>query len=81
MRYILSPTDFSENSWNAIVYALNILTNMNVEDIVQCFVESRSVDMIAIVTKNLNYFQQILFHSKVEKINYHSDGPFLVIHQ
>ncbi|WAC02793.1 universal stress protein [Lacinutrix neustonica] len=25
MKTILLPTDFSENSWNAIVYALNFL--------------------------------------------------------
>ena len=33
------------------------------------------------VAKNLNYFQQILFHSKVEEISYHTDVPFLVLHK
>ena len=47
----------------------------------QCFVESRNVDVIAMVAKNLNYFQQILFHTKVEEISYHTDIPFLVLHE
>jgi nucleotide-binding universal stress UspA family protein len=57
------------------------LTNKKVEDAVQCFVESRHVDIIAMVAKNLNYFQQILFHTKVEEISYHTDIPFLVLHE
>ncbi|MEH6537188.1 MAG: universal stress protein [Psychroserpens sp.] len=57
------------------------LTNKKVEDAIQCFVESRDIDMIAMVAKNLNYFQSILFHSKVEKITYHTNVPFLVLHE
>jgi len=62
-------------------YSFHTLTNKKVEDAVQCFVESRDIDMIAMVAKNLNYFQQILFHSKVEKISYHTNVPFLVLHE
>ena len=57
------------------------LTNKKVEDAVQCFVEGRDINMIVMVAKNLNYFQQILFHSKVEKISYHTNVPFLVLHE
>ena len=57
------------------------LTNKNVEDAIECFVQSRDIDMIAMVAKNLNFFQQILFHSKVEEISYHTNVPFLVIHE
>lgn len=60
--------------------SFHYLTNTKVEDAVQCFVESRDIDLIAMVAKNLNYFQQILFHSKVEKISYHTHVPFLVLH-
>ncbi len=62
-------------------HSFHFLTNKKVEDAVQCFVESRSIDMIAMVAKNLNYFQQILFHTKVEEISYHTDVPFLVLHE
>ncbi len=62
-------------------HSFHFLTNLNIEDAIQCFVESRSINMIAMVAKNLNYFQQILFHTKVEKISYHTDVPFLVLHE
>lgn len=62
-------------------YSLHFLTNKKVEDAVQCFVKTRNIDLITMVAKNLNYFQQILFHNKVEQISYHTDIPFLVIHE
>lgn len=61
--------------------SFHFLTNKKVEDAIQCFVESRAIDMIVMVAKNLNYFQNILFHTKVEKITYHTDIPFLVLHE
>lgn len=57
------------------------LKNKRVEKAVQCFVDSRAIKMIVMVAKNLNYFQQILFHSKVEEISYQTDIPFLVLHE
>lgn len=62
-------------------FSFHFLTNKKVKDAIQCFVESRDIDMIVMVAKNLNYFQQILFHSKVEKISYHTNVPFLVLHE
>lgn len=70
-----------EDYFSNHMHSFHFLTNKKVEDAVQCFVESRDVDMIAMVAKNLNYFQQILFHSKVEEISYHIDIPFLVLHE
>lgn len=62
-------------------YNFYYLTNKKVEDAIECFVESRAIDLVCMVAKNLNYFQQILFHSKVENITYHTDIPFLVLHE
>ena len=62
-------------------FTFSYLVNKKVEDAIQCFVQSRAIDMICMVAKNLNYFQQILFHSKVEAISYHTDIPFLVLHE
>ena len=61
--------------------SFHFLTNKKVEDAIQCFVESRNIDLIVMVAKNLNYFQSILFHSKVEKMTYHTEIPFLVLHE
>ncbi|WP_299059228.1 universal stress protein [uncultured Polaribacter sp.] len=62
-------------------HSFHFLTNEKVENAVQSFVKSSAIDMIAMVAKNLNYFQQILFHNKVEEISYHTDIPFLVLHE
>lgn len=70
-----------EDYFNQCQYSFHYLTNKKVEDAIQCFVESRDINLICMVAKNLNYFQQILFHSKVEEISYHTDVPFLVLHE
>lgn len=70
-----------EDYFNHQEHSFHYLTNNKVENAIQCFVESRDVNMICMVAKNLNYFQQILFHSKVEEISYHTDVPFLVLHK
>jgi nucleotide-binding universal stress UspA family protein len=62
-------------------HSFHFRSNTKVEDAIQCFVESRGIDMMIMIAKNLNYFQQILFHSKIEKISYHTNVPFLVLHE
>lgn len=61
--------------------SFHTITNKSVNVAIQCFVESRNVDMIIMVAKNLNFIQQILFDSLVEKISFHSTVPFFVIHE
>ena len=70
-----------EDYFNHYPYSFHYLTNKKVEDAIQCFVESRDINLICMVAKNLNYFEQILFHSKVEAISYHTEIPFLVLHE
>ncbi len=70
-----------EDLFSSFEHSFHSLSNNKVEDAIQCFVESRNIDMITMVARNLNYFQQILFHSKVEKISYHTNVPFLVLHE
>ncbi|MCB0375543.1 MAG: universal stress protein [Sinomicrobium sp.] len=57
------------------------LTNRKLEDAIECFVQSRDIDMIAMVAKNLNFMEQILFRPAIEKISYHVKVPFLVLHE
>lgn len=70
-----------EDYFNQFAFTFHFLTNRKVEDAIQCFVQSRHINIICMVAKNLNYFQQILFHSKVEEISYHTEIPFLVLHE
>lgn len=67
---------FSDDSHN-----FYFLTNDRIEDAIQCFVQSRKIEMIVMVAKNLNYFQRIIFLPTVEEISYHTDVPFLVLHE
>ena len=67
--------------FNQTELSFHYLTNKKIEDAIECFVQSRHVDMICMVAKNLNYFQKILFHSQVEEISYHTETPFLVLHE
>jgi nucleotide-binding universal stress UspA family protein len=62
-------------------HSFHKVTGENLETAVQCFTESRVVDMIAMVAKNLNFLQRLLFRPRVEKISYHITIPFLVLHE
>lgn len=57
------------------------VTGKNLDESVQCFTESRDLDMLIMVAKNLNFLERILFRPTVEKISYHTKVPFLVIHE
>lgn len=69
-----------QDYFNNFEVSFHHLTNKKVEDAVECFVQSRDIKMMVMVAKNLNYFQQILFHSKIEDISYHTNIPFMVLH-
>lgn len=73
--------DLLEDFFEGHDYSFHFLTNKKLEDAIQCFIESRAIDIIVMVAKNLNYFQHLLFHSRVEKISYHTHIPFLVLHE
>ncbi len=73
--------DFLHDYLVDIDHSFHFLTGQNLENSVQCFTESRDIDMIAMVAKNLTYFQRILFTPELEKISYHTKVPFLVLHE
>lgn len=72
---------FLKNYFADIEHTFHKVTGQKLEAAVQCFTESRHVDMIVMVAKNLNFLQRILFRPAVEKISYHTDIPFLVLHE
>ena len=73
--------DFLHDYLIDIDHSFHSLTGSKLETAVQCFTESRDIDMIAMVAKNLNFFQRILFRPAVEEISYHTEVPFLVLHE
>ncbi len=72
--------DFMEETFPG-TYSFHTITNQKVKPAIQCFVESREIDMMIMVAKNLNFIQQILFDSIVEQISFHTKIPFYVIHE
>ncbi len=62
-------------------HSFHSITSNKLETALQYFTESRNIDMISMVAKNLNFFQQILFKPTVEDISYHVKLPFLVLHE
>ena len=72
---------FLHDYFKDIEHSFHSLTGTKLETAVQCFTESRDIDMIAMVAKNLNFFQRILFRPSVEQISYHTELPFLVLHE
>lgn len=72
---------FLQDYFKDIEHSFHSLTGTKLETAVQCFTESREIDMIAMVAKNLNFFQRILFRPAVEEISYHIKVPFLVLHE
>jgi len=73
--------EFLTNFFAEEKHSFHKITNKKIEEGVQCFVESRDIDMIIMIAKNLNLFQRILFRPTVEEISYHTDIPFLVLHE
>ena len=73
--------DFLHDYLNEVPHTFHTLTGSRLETSVQCFVESRDIDIVAMVAKNLNFFQRILFRPAVEEISYHMEIPFLVLHE
>jgi nucleotide-binding universal stress UspA family protein len=77
----LKNKDFLHDYLRGVDHSFHTITGSRLENAVQCFVESRDIDMIAMVAKNLNFFQRILFRPAVEEISYHIEIPFLVLHE
>ena len=64
-----------------ISHSFHVIENPNLESALQSFVNTMHIDMVAMIAKNLNFFQRILFKPQVEQISYHMQIPFLVLHE
>ena len=73
--------DVLNDYFQEVPHTFHNLHNSNLDAAIQCFVESRDIDLVAMVAKNLNFFERILFRPTVEEVSYHTDIPFLVLHE
>ena len=62
-------------------HSFHTITHSNIEAAMQSFIEYKKIDLVVMVAKNLNFLQRLLFEPLVEKISYHTQIPFLVLHE
>ena len=62
-------------------HSFHVLENTNLEPGIQDFVDTWEISMVAIAAKNLNFIQRLMLRPASNTINYHSEVPFLVLHE
>jgi nucleotide-binding universal stress UspA family protein len=72
--------EYLDDYFNNCTHSFHFLTNKHIEEAVQEFVDDKNINVIAMLAKNLNYFQKILFHPSSKEISYYKNVPFLVLH-
>ena len=70
-----------ESYFDRLEHSYHTLTNIDFEEAVNCFTQSRGdVDMIAIIAGHYNFFQRLFFRPKVEELSFHTKIPLFVLH-
>lgn len=62
-------------------YYFNSITHESNKAAILNFVADNQIEMLTMVAKNLNYFQQLLFDTTIEKLSFHTTIPLLVLHE
>lgn len=73
--------DFLQEHLEDKSHEIFFITDDSMENAVDSFVKKNKADLIAMVAKNLNFFQRLFFKPTAEKISYHTKVPFLVLHE
>ncbi len=73
--------DYLSDALQGTPHSFHWIQSPELEPGLQTFVDSMDINIIAMVGKNLNFFQRLLFKPKVAKISYHTKIPFLVLHE
>lgn len=62
-------------------HSFHFLENKNIETGIQDFADTWEISIVAIVAKNLNFIQRLMLRPTPGVINYHTEVPFLVLHE
>lgn len=65
----------------ADTHTFHHIIDKNTKAAILDFVDDNRVDMLIMVAKNLNFFQQLLFGTDIEKLSFHTTVPLLVLHE
>ncbi len=57
------------------------ITHQNMNEAIQKCVEKHQIKLLAMVAKNIHFFQQLFFNPEKSQINYQKKIPFLVLHE
>jgi len=77
----LENKNFLEDFLEDKPHSFHFQASQNIEHALSEFIENNKINMIAMVAKNINFFQRLLYKPSVTKISYHTDTPFLVLHE
>lgn len=69
-----------EEYFEGLEYSFHTLSNIPLQTGINCFVESRGSDMIALLDRKQGFFSNILSRPLIKGIGYHSKVPVLVMH-
>jgi len=64
-----------------VPHTFHVIENPFLENALQSFVTTMQIDLVVMIAKNLNFFQRILLKPQIEKISYHMQIPFLLLHE
>lgn len=73
--------EFLEDYFYEENHRFHKIIHHNMEIAFQKFIQRQKIDCIAMAAKNIHFFQQLFFHSNSLKTDYHSNIPFLVLHE
>ncbi len=62
-------------------HSFNHILGKNVRDSILKYIAENKIEMLTMVAKNLNLFQQVFFNNPVEELSYHTSVPLLVMHE
>ena len=70
-----------ESYLDTVEHTFHTLTNIDFEEALNCFAQSRgNVDMIAMISGHYNFFQRLFFRPKVMELSFHTKIPLYVLH-
>lgn len=62
-------------------HSFHSIKNQDIKSGILNFVDENQIDMLTMVAKNLNFLQQLLFDTTIEKLSFHTTIPLLVLHE
>jgi len=68
-------------NFKGVEHSFHKITGEKLETSIVCFTESRALDMVVMITKNLNFLERFFIRPTVEKISYQTTTPLLVLHE